>query len=123
MNYIENSILKEGYYEINHPTGLKIYIYPKKDSNSSYAVFGTKYGSIDTQFRIDAVSYTHLFETFTVINNLVPFPSSVSIFNSSEYFFIFGKPIPAPNPSERTLSGAVDQPSFIARLISGIPGP
>ena len=60
MNYIENSILKEGYYEINHPTGLKIYIYPKKDSNSSYAVFGTKYGSIDTQFRIDGEEWVRV---------------------------------------------------------------
>lgn len=54
MNYIENKSLGEGYYEIDHKSGLKIYVYPKKDYRSVYAVFGTKYGSIDTQFKIDS---------------------------------------------------------------------
>ncbi len=39
------------YYEIDHPTGLKIFVYPKENSNSAYAVFGAKYGSVDTCFK------------------------------------------------------------------------
>lgn len=40
------------YFEIQHPTGLKIIVYPKEKNNSTYAVFGTKYGSIDNCFRV-----------------------------------------------------------------------
>ncbi len=51
MEYIKNEILDEGYYSINHKSGLKIFVYPKKDYAQTYAVFGTKYGSIDTRFK------------------------------------------------------------------------
>lgn len=61
MKYIENETLTEGYYSIDHKSGLKIFVYPKKDYASSYAVFGTKYGSIDTCFkRSDKKDYTEI---------------------------------------------------------------
>lgn len=44
--------LGEKYYEIEHSSGLKIYVYPKENYSSSYVIFGTKYGSIDTQFKL-----------------------------------------------------------------------
>ena len=50
--------------------------------------------------------------TFMVI--VVPCPTTVSICISSEYRFIFGRPSPAPNPSERTSSLAVEKPSCMA---------
>lgn len=34
-----------------HKSGLKVYVCEKKDYNSSYALFGTRYGSIDTTFK------------------------------------------------------------------------
>ena len=48
---VKSDILKEKYYEIQHASGLKIYVFPKENYTSSYAVFGTRYGSIDTKFR------------------------------------------------------------------------
>lgn len=51
MNEIYNQRLDERYYSIDHPSGLKILIFPKPGYRSSYAVFGTRYGSIDTCFR------------------------------------------------------------------------
>lgn len=48
---IKSDILGDSYYVINHPTGLKIYVMPKENYSSTYAVFGTKYGSIDTRFK------------------------------------------------------------------------
>lgn len=39
------------YYKYSHPTGLTIYLYPKESGNTTYAIFGTKYGSIDNCFR------------------------------------------------------------------------
>ena len=51
INFIKNDILEEGYYSVDHKSGLKIFIYPKEEYTSTYAVFGTKYGSIDTRFK------------------------------------------------------------------------
>lgn len=39
------------YFKYSHPTGLTVYLYPKESGNTTYAVFGTKYGSIDNCFR------------------------------------------------------------------------
>lgn len=51
IKYVENEVLGEGYYDIEHKSGLKIFVYPKEEYTSTYAVFGTKYGSIDTRFK------------------------------------------------------------------------
>ena len=42
------------YYSVKHQSGLRIYVYPKENNSSTYAVFGTKYGSIDTCFQSSA---------------------------------------------------------------------
>ena len=34
----------------DHASGLKIMIYPKPGYRSAYAVFGTRYGSVNTRF-------------------------------------------------------------------------
>lgn len=47
----ENSLLKEKYYKYTHICGLDIYVFPKKLS-STYAILGTRYGSIDNCFGI-----------------------------------------------------------------------
>lgn len=49
---ISSAALGESYYSIDHPSGLKIYVMPKEGYSSAYAMFGTKYGSTDTGFRI-----------------------------------------------------------------------
>lgn len=51
--------LGDKYYEIKHPSGLKIFVYPKERNNSTYAVFGTKYGSIDNCFRVKGETEPH----------------------------------------------------------------
>ena len=47
------SDIGESYIKAVHPSGLKIYILEKPQYNSAYAVFGTKYGSIDTCFSVN----------------------------------------------------------------------
>lgn len=47
--------LKEKYYKLKHKSGLDIYVFPKKMS-SSYALFGTEYGSVDNCFRLKGES-------------------------------------------------------------------
>jgi predicted Zn-dependent peptidase len=42
--------LAEKYFEINHPTGLKIIICPMKNYTSSHAILGTVYGSVNNCF-------------------------------------------------------------------------
>ncbi len=43
----------ESYVKAVHSSGLKIYILEKPQYNSCYALFGTKYGSIDNFFSVD----------------------------------------------------------------------
>ncbi len=45
---IVNSKLGEKVYCATHPSGLEVKVMPKAGYDSAYAVFGTKYGSIDT---------------------------------------------------------------------------
>lgn len=40
----------DSYYKIQHPSGLTILLYPK-ESNTAFAIFGTRYGSIDNCFQ------------------------------------------------------------------------
>ena len=46
----ENTRLREKYRRYAHPSGLDIYIFPKSTA-SSYAIFGTKYGSVHNKFK------------------------------------------------------------------------
>lgn len=45
---IKNDILGDSYFDIDHPSGLKILFMPKPSYSGAYAIFATKYGSIDT---------------------------------------------------------------------------
>ncbi len=47
----KSELLAESYEKIAHQSGLDIYIFPKKFS-AAYAVFGVKYGSLDSKFAI-----------------------------------------------------------------------
>lgn len=40
-------------YEETLDNGLKVYIVPKENTNNIYATFTTKYGSVDTKFKLD----------------------------------------------------------------------
>lgn len=53
IDEISSAKLGDKYYKVSHDSGLTIYVYPKEGYNSTYAVFGTKYGSINTCFSVD----------------------------------------------------------------------
>lgn len=48
---VKNERTGEQYTYVKHPTGLNIYIWKMEDYSTSYALFGTKYGSINTKFK------------------------------------------------------------------------
>jgi len=48
---IKNTRLGEEYIKINHSSGLCVLLYPMSEYKSAYALFGTKYGSIDRTFK------------------------------------------------------------------------
>ncbi|MBR4859027.1 MAG: insulinase family protein [Clostridia bacterium] len=48
INRVTNEKLGETVYTAVHPSGLEIRVMPKEGYDSAYAVFGVKYGSIDT---------------------------------------------------------------------------
>ncbi len=52
MNFVKhyNETLKETLYTIEHESGLKIALLPKKNYSKSYAIFGTHFGSVDNCF-------------------------------------------------------------------------
>ncbi len=52
MEIRENKRLDEKYYYAKHSSGLDIYLFPK-NFTTTYAVFATKYGSVDRVFRIE----------------------------------------------------------------------
>lgn len=51
LQTISGDRVGERYYKGKHPSGLDIFLYPKEGFSSTFAIFGTKYGSIDTCFR------------------------------------------------------------------------
>lgn len=48
---IKSDILGDSYYEVKHPSGLTVMVYPKEGYSTTYAIFGTNYGSIDTYIK------------------------------------------------------------------------
>ncbi len=52
--YIKNDLLSDGYYEIDHDSGLKIFVMEKPEYTGAFAMFGTKYGSVDTCFKLES---------------------------------------------------------------------
>ena len=46
-----SEFLKEEYYKYTHKSGLEVYVFPKKLS-TTYALFATRYGSIDSKFKL-----------------------------------------------------------------------
>ena len=51
--FVKSQLIHKEYILNEHPSGLKIFLYPMKGFSSNYAIFGTKYGSVDNAY-IDA---------------------------------------------------------------------
>lgn len=54
MEKITNSRIREECFRIKHKSGAVILLYPMKGYSTAYALFGTKYGSVDTTFKTKA---------------------------------------------------------------------
>lgn len=54
MEKIVNSKINEEYIKVKHPSGLTILLAPMKGYSSTFALFATKYGSVDTTFKTAA---------------------------------------------------------------------
>ena len=48
---VESSRIHEQYIRMEHESGLTILLYPMKGFSTAYALFGTKYGSVDNCFK------------------------------------------------------------------------
>ena len=53
----ENAFIKECYYYTKHKSGLDVYVIPKSMA-TTYALFGTRFGSIDNHFTLDGREMT-----------------------------------------------------------------
>lgn len=56
LQYRKNDKTGEELYYTTHSSGLEIYIIPKKDYSKTYAIFGTRYGSVDSKFVVPGES-------------------------------------------------------------------
>ncbi len=54
MEKIVNERVREEYFRLKHKSGATILLYPMKKYSTAYALFGTKYGSVDTTFKTNA---------------------------------------------------------------------
>lgn len=52
----ENKLTGESLYTAHHSSGLDIYIIPKEEYSGTYAIFGTRYGSVDSEFVVPGES-------------------------------------------------------------------
>ena len=50
---VKSSLLNKEFSLTVHPTGLNIFLYPMPGFSSNYAIFGTKYGSVDNSYLDD----------------------------------------------------------------------
>ena len=50
LNFVkqENLYTGEVLYSAKHESGLGVYIIPKEEYSGTYAIFGTRYGSVDS---------------------------------------------------------------------------
>lgn len=53
---LHNPLVKETLYTEVLPNGLSVYVLPKEGFQKTYAIFTTKYGSIDNHFRVEGES-------------------------------------------------------------------
>lgn len=60
ISEVRNELLNDVFYDIDHPSGLKILVMPKEGYDSTYAIFATKYGSIDTMIQLEDGSYKQI---------------------------------------------------------------
>lgn len=51
LKEVKSNRIGDKYFCVEHSSGLKVFVYPKKGFNSTYAIIGTKYGSINTRFK------------------------------------------------------------------------
>jgi predicted Zn-dependent peptidase len=75
---IKSARLSEKYFKIEHDSGLEILVYPKENYASSYVIFGTKYGSIDNEFKLGSD------EEFTVVPEGIAHFLEHKLFESEE---------------------------------------
>ena len=110
LKEVFESEIGESYVKCQHELGLKIYILEKPLYNSAYAIFGTKYGSIDNVFSVngervevpegiahflehklfeseDGDAFTRYAETGAYANAFTSFDKTCYIFNCSSRFY------------------------------------
>ncbi|MBO5089693.1 MAG: insulinase family protein [Clostridia bacterium] len=110
LKQVFESDFGESYIKCEHESGLKIYILEKPLYNSAYAIFGTKYGSIDNCFSVngekvevpegiahflehklfeseDGDAFTRYAETGAYANAFTSFDKTCYLFSCSSRFY------------------------------------
>ena len=90
----------EEYFYMKHPSGLDIYVYPKKGYSSKYAIIGTDFGSINNTFKMAGQ------ESYTVVPDGIAHYLEHKLFAGvkGDAFELFAKRTPADNRAGYGLS-------------------
>ena len=67
MNQSFYERIGESVYRETLPNGLQVCVVPKPGYAKKYAFFATRYGGMDTRFRLDGILYTLLFAVVMVL--------------------------------------------------------
>ena len=51
LKEVKSTRIGDKYFCVEHKSGLRVFVYPKPGFSSTYAIIGTKYGSINTSFK------------------------------------------------------------------------
>lgn len=84
---ISYEAIGEEYFFTKHPSGLDIYIYPKKGYSSKYAILGTNFGSVNNTFKLKNE------EAFTIVPDGIAHYLEHKLFasESGDAFELFAK--------------------------------
>ncbi len=84
---ITSNLIDEEYFYMKHPSGLDIYVHPKRGYSSNYAVIGTDFGSINNKFKLKNQN------SFTVVPDGIAHYLEHKLFESKEgdAFELFAK--------------------------------
>lgn len=84
---IKSNLIEEEYFYMKHPSGLNIYVHPKRGYSSNYAIIGTDFGSVNNKFKLKNQN------SFTVVPDGIAHYLEHKLFESKEgdAFELFAK--------------------------------
>ena len=109
MEKITNARIKEEYLRIKHKSGATILLYPMKGYSTAYALFATKYGSVDTTYLEHKLFENDECDAFDLYAKTGANANAYTSFDKTAYLFSCSQKF---EENLRILLGFVQEPYF-----------